>query len=141
VTASPYKQDGFTGEKFTLNHTPLTALANNNDKAGTLTSGIAASMFAGADLRISITVPGKIVKSTGAISNGGKTVTWRPKIGEKTDLATTVDLPRVPWTLIGGGVAFLLALLVAFIVMRSRRKSPALPPALDSSIPRSKTGK
>jgi hypothetical protein len=164
VTEIPYKQDGFTGQKFMLNHTPLTALQNGTNKEGNLaivrkgnqirvtglldltssgqgtadplgalTGGIATSMFASADLRISITVPGKIVKSTGVISNGGKTVTWRPKIGEKTDLATTVDLPMVPWTLIGGGVALLLALLVAFIVMRSRRRSPALPPALDSS--------
>jgi hypothetical protein len=153
VTEVPYKEGGFTGQKFILNHTPLSALENGQNKEGSisivrsgkhirvsgfldltmkdqgtsdplgaLSGDFAASMFAGADLRISITVPGKIVKSTGEISADGKTVTWRPKMGQKTDLATTVDLPSVPWTLIGGGVALLIALLTALLVIRSQKK-------------------
>jgi galactokinase/mevalonate kinase-like predicted kinase len=72
-------------------------------------------------------VPGKIVKSTGTISADRKMVTWRPKMGKKTNLATTVDLPSVPWTLIGGAAAFLIALLIALFVIRSQKKAKMTP--------------
>jgi hypothetical protein len=158
VTEVPYKSGGFTGTKFVLNHTPLSAFEDSKNKEGSLSivksgkhirvSGFldltmkdtgtgdplgalsgdfASSMFAGADLRISITVPGKIVKSTGTISADRKMVTWRPKLGKKTNLATTVDLPSVPWTLIGGAAAFLIALLIALFVIRSQKKAKMTP--------------
>jgi hypothetical protein len=80
-------------------------------------------MFASAQFRISVTFPGKITKSTGEISKDRRTVTWNPAFGEKTDLATTVELDTpmnfVLWTI--GGVIF-IALVILLIILNRRKK-------------------
>ena len=54
---------------------------------------IAKSMMSAMDLRISIRVPGKVIKTTGELSTDGKTISWHPKYGEKNDLATEIEIP------------------------------------------------
>ncbi len=164
VTVSKYHQGGFTGEKVTFDHSPLNAFSSSTQKDGSFaidikgnhayisgamdlsSTGTGASgtssmddaltkaMFAGAQIRISVTFPGKITKSTGEISKDGRTVTWNPTIGDKTDLATTVALDSplnyIPWAF--GGV--LLIALVGWLIFINRKKTP-ISFATDEEIP------
>lgn len=153
VTVSKYHQGGFTGEKVTFDHAPLTAFSSSAQKdgsfaidikgnhayisgaldlssSGTGTSGTSSmddaltkAMFTGAQIRITVTFPGKITKSTGEISKDGRTVTWNPTIGGKTDLATTVALDSpmnfIPWAI--GGL-LLIALIIWLIFINKKKK-------------------
>lgn len=155
VTVSKYHQGGFTGEKVTFDHSPLKAFSSASQKDGSFAidikenkafisgamdlsstgtqssassstdDALAKAMFASAQFRISVTFPGKITKSTGEISKDRRTVTWNPTFGEKTDLATTVDLDTpmnfVLWAI--GGVIFIA--LVILLIILNRRKKPA----------------
>lgn len=155
VTASKYHQGGFTGEKVTFNHSPLKAFSSASQKDGSFAidikenkafisgamdlsstgtqstdssstdDALAKAMFASAQFRISVTFPGKVSKSTGEISQDRRTVTWNPAFGEKTDLATTVDLDSpmnfIPWAI--GGAIFIA--LVIWLIILNRRKKPA----------------
>ncbi len=154
VTVSKYHEGGFTGEKVTFDHAPLTAFSAAAQKDGsfgidikgnqaiisgsldlsssgtgsTATSpadaALAKAMFAGAQVRVTVTFPGKITKSTGEISKDRRTVTWNPTFGDKTDLATTVALDSpmnfIPWA-IGG---LLLIALVGWLIFINRKKNP-----------------
>lgn len=157
VSVSKYHEGGFTGEKFTFDHAPLKAFSSSTQKDGSFAidikgnqafiSGVldlsstgtqstgstsmddafTKAMFASAQVRIAVTFPGKITKSTGEISRDGRTVTWNPIFGDKTDLTTTVALDSpmnlIPWA-IGG---FFLIALVIWLIILNRRKSHAKP--------------
>ncbi len=165
VTVSKYHEGGFTGEKVTFDHSPLAAFSSSTQKdgsfaidikgnkayisgslnlanTGTQPSGTASmddafakAMFAGAQIRIAVTFPGKITKSTGEISKDGRTVTWNPTIGEKTNLATTVALDSpmnfIPYA-IGG--ALLIALII-WLVLINRKKPVPVAPSGEPGIP------
>lgn len=151
VTVSTYKQGGYTGQKFTLDHVPfsefgstkgadsdfkITRVGNEITVSGflDLSSGdastggnewgdaLAKSILSSADLKISIKFPAKVVKSTGEISKDGKSVTWYPKMGEKLDLTTTVDLPSLNVGLIAGGVAVIASICGGIFYLFFRRK-------------------
>jgi len=111
VTVSKYHEGGFTGEKVTFDHAPLTAFSAAAQKDGSfgidikgnqaIISGsldlssngtgtsatsptdaaLTKAMFAGAQVRVKVTFPGKITKSTGEISKDRRTVTWNPTFG------------------------------------------------------------
>lgn len=155
VTVSKYHQGGFTGEKVTFDHSPLSAFSSPIQKdgsfaidikgnkafisgsldlssTGTQSSGTSSmgdafskAMFAGAEVRVSVTFPGKITKSTGEISKDGRTVTWKPAFGGKTNLATTVALDSpmnfIPWA-VGG--ALLIALIIWLVLINRKKKLP-----------------
>lgn len=154
VTVSKYHQGGFTGEKVTFDHAPLNAFSSAAQKDGSFAIDIKGNkafisgaldlsstgtqsstsspsdealmkaMFAGAQIQIAVTFPGKVTKSTGEISQDRRTVTWNPALGDKTNLATTVELDSpmnfIPWA-IGG--AMLIA-LVAWLIILNRKKKP-----------------
>ena len=157
VTVTKYHEGGFTGEKYTLEHAPISAfsaMANQGERfalrmngnqatvSGTLDlsmtgaqnagasslfgADLVKGLFSTAQLRIAVTFPGKVIKSTGVISPDGRTVTWTPVIGEKTDLSATIalDTPMkyIPWAI--GGV-LLLALVIVLIFLN--RKKPTTP--------------
>lgn len=81
-------------------------------------------LLEGADVRITVAFPGEVLETNG--ERDGNTVTWRPVVGERTELlaiASAIDS--------GGGSSILwivLALvavaLVAGIIVLSRRKAP-----------------
>jgi len=152
VTTSDYKEGGFTGTKIELDHVPLSAFNQPGGEAGQFkitkdgntitlkgeldlssadtseTSGsewgdaLAKSLFATVDLNMSVRFPVKILKTTGKISEDGRTASWKPKLGEKLDLTTTVELPTTNFKLIGiSGVASLLLLVISILVLRKRR--------------------
>jgi hypothetical protein len=165
VTVSKYHQGEFTGEKVTFDHTPLKSFSSASQKNGSFAidikgnkvfisgamdlsstgaqpstslptdDAITKAMFASAQFRISVTFPGKISKSTDEISHDRRTVTWNPAFGEKTDLATTVDLDSpincISWA-IGGAILIVLVVLL-FILIR-KKKSTELS-ASDSETP------
>ena len=159
VTVTKYKQGGYTGEKFTLDHVPFSEFGNGEgsesdfkirrvgnqitvsgfldlSSGDATTSGsdwgdaLAKSIMSSADLKISIKFPAKVVKSTGEISADGKSVTWRPTMGEKLDLTTTVEIPSLNIGLIVGGVASLAAIGGGVAFYLSRRKKLELNPEL-----------
>lgn len=81
-------------------------------------------LLEGADVRITVSFPGEVLETNG--ERDGNTVTWRPVVGERTELlaiASAIDS--------GGGSSILwiaLALvtvaLVAGMIVLSRRKAP-----------------
>lgn len=165
VAVSKYHEGGFTGEKVTFDHAPLTAFSSaaqkdgafaidikgnkafisgalNLSSTGTQSSNssstedaLTKAMFAGAQIRITVTFPGKITKSTGHISQDRRTVTWNPAFGDKTNLATTVALDSpmnfIPWA-IGG--ALLIALII-WLVILNRKKKTSVPSSGEQEIP------
>jgi len=85
--------------------------------------------FEGADVRITVSFPGEVLQTNG--ERDGTTVTWRPVVGERTELlavASAIDS--------GGGssilwiaLALVVAALVAGMIVLSRRKAPPRGPA------------
>ncbi len=157
VTVSEYKQDGYTGTKIVLDRVPIEAFNKEGGETGgfqiireenkiTLKgeldlssadadqseesdwgAALAKSLFATADLDISVKFPVKVLSTTGTISKDGRTVSWKPQLGEKVDLTTTVELPNQNFILVGviaGIIALVTALL--FFILRSRRKKANL---------------
>jgi hypothetical protein len=166
VTTTDYKEGGFTGTKIVLDHVPLSAFDQPGGDSGEFkiirdgntitlkgaldlsstdtseTSGsdwgdaLAKSLFATADLNMSVKFPVKILSTTGQISEDGRTVSWKPKFGEKLDLTTTVELPTTNFKLIGlGAVGLLLILIGTAALVTKRRKSKSIEPQEESSIP------
>jgi hypothetical protein len=153
VTISDYKQDGYTGTKIVLDRVPMEAfnkaggdtggfqiireenkitLKGELDLSSADTSevddsewgaALAKSLFATADLDISVKFPVKVLSTTGTISEDGRTVSWKPQLGEKVDLTTTVELPNQNFIL-AGIIAGIIALVggVLFVILRTRRK-------------------
>jgi hypothetical protein len=119
VTVLSYKQDGYTGQKFVLKNVPFSAfkansksqslaikqvgnkitvsgaldLTNSDGSTNTESDALAQSMLATADVHISIKFPYEISESNGEVSTDKRTVTWRPKFGEKNELRATMTIP------------------------------------------------
>ena len=153
VTISDYKQDGYTGTKIVLDRVPMEAFNKDGGDTGgfqiireenkiTLKgeldlssadtgevddsewgAALAKSLFATADLDISVRFPVKVISTTGTISEDGRTVSWKPQLGEKVDLTTTVELPTQNFIL-GGIIAGIVAMVgaVLFVTTKARRK-------------------
>jgi hypothetical protein len=157
VTISEYKQDGYTGTKIVLDRVPIEAFNKEGGETGgfqiireenkiTLKgeldlssagtdqsdesdwgAALAKSLFATADLDISVKFPVKVLSTTGTISEDGRTVSWKPQLGEKVDLTTTVELPNQNFILAGiiAGIIALVA-VVLFIILKTRRKKASV---------------
>jgi len=155
VTVTPYKKDGYTGSTYTFDRVPFSAFksdgstsndirvertgnqikltgaldfsyGDSTDASDPFSNLLAQSISSSADLKISGKFPVKVLSSTGTISEDGKTVTWIPKLGEKLDLATTVEIPKalqfktqLVYTFLG-----LLVILVLILALRQKRKKP-----------------
>ena len=158
VTVTEYKENGYTGTKIILDRVPISAFNKQGGESGgfqitreenritlkgeldlssEVTDGsdisewgdaLAKSLFATADLNISVKFPVKVLSTTGTISQDGRTVSWKPQIGEKIDLTTTVELPNrdlIVLGLIAAAVVFALIILLVFIKVRKRKNSSA----------------
>ena len=148
VTVRPYKKDGYTGEEYDLKDVPIAAFnpGGKNDSftitetskkitvngymdfsdtsgGGAIGSQLASTMMSSADIHISIKFPYDVTSSTGVISSDKKTVTWRPKIGEKTQLQAVVEIPSTSYVtyLVAALVLVLILILVGLILARRRR--------------------
>lgn len=137
VTVRSYAKSGFTGQEYDLKDVPISAFKPNgkNDSftinqtpkqitvtgymdltdtsGGDLTSNqLASMMMSSADIHISIKFPYKVTSSTGEISADERTVTWRPKIGEKTKLQAVIAIPATSYVLYAGGLIALIIILI-----------------------------
>jgi len=155
VTVTPYKKDGYTGSTYTFDRVPFSAFKSDGsttndikvertdsqikltgaldfsygdltDELDPFSNLLAQSISSSADLKISIKFPVKVLSSTGTISEDGKTVTWIPKLGEKLDLATTVELPKALQFKAQIIYAFLGLLVILILVIFVRKKKEKL---------------
>ena len=157
VTVTEYKQNGYTGTKVILDRVPMSAFNKQGGESGgfqiiregnriTLKGeldlstqqtdssdisewgdALAQSLFATADLNISVKFPVKVVTTTGTISEDGRTVSWKPQIGEKVDLTTTVELPNknfIVLGIVGSAVVLIVIILIFAIKARKKKDSP-----------------
>jgi len=146
----PYDKDGKIGEAYVFSGVPLSEFGNsgatglkithrgdryfvsghldltNNSATDPQTQALAKQFGSTPELRIKLTFPGEVLKSNGTIS--GRSVTWHPKLGERTELTaearTTAVIPRL--LAIAGGVVGLLliiGLIVLLLLLRRRRKA------------------
>jgi hypothetical protein len=84
-------------------------------------SAFVKTIFSSAELRIRVKFPSEVVSTTGKLSADKRTVTWKPKIGDKVDLKTTVRVPEVKVVLYAG-IGLLGLLLTGGILYFMRRK-------------------
>lgn len=107
-----------------------TQSATEEDFGGLLGDAFIKSIFSSADLKIKVTFPAEVVKTTGSLSEDRRTVTWTPEFGEKLDLTTTVKVPTLNYTLyaaIGVG-AILLLLITGLLIKRRKPSAPSIEP-------------
>ncbi len=161
VKVVEYKEDGYTGQKLILDRVPFSEFGKNSSGESDfkvkrdgnkitvsgfldLSSGedsssgsdwgdaLAKSIMSSADLKISIKFPAKVLRSTGEIGQDGKSVTWRPELGEKVDLTTTVELPTAKIGAAIGGLLVLIVLAVAVVFVVVRRRKASAPPTQEA---------
>jgi len=101
------------------------------------------SLASGAQLVVAITFPGEVKEHNGTLKD--RTVTWTPKVGEKTDMharGSAVSSSSLLMKLLVAGAAVLLlvllGLLIAWLIIRGRRKAvpaqaQATAPGIDGS--------
>lgn len=162
VTVERYDQGGFTGQRITLDKVPFSefqkggesgdltisrdgnlvtlngfldlSMENSGNSEDEFSQAIASSIFASADLKIRVTFPAEVVSTTGELSDDRRTVIWKPKIGDRVDLDTTVKLPNPPIYLFAGiGISLLLTLIAVYLVARKRRNKALVVGQLNSS--------
>jgi hypothetical protein len=152
VTVMPYKKDGFTGSTYTFDRVPFSAFksdgstgndikvertgnqikltgaldfsyGDSTDASDPFSNLLAQSISSSADMKISVKFPVKVLSSTGTISEDGKTVTWIPKLGEKLDLTTTVEIPKALQFKTQIVYAFLGLFVILILVIFLRKKN------------------
>lgn len=145
---SPYADDKFEGKTYTFHDVPIDAFSQGTTAGETisikrvgdtfqvdgeidLTPAATGPLQPGAaqlakdmELRIAITFPGAVSQRSGGTITGN-TVTWTPAFGEKTEIQATGSAigsggngPTM-WILLG--LAILLVVVVALVLVRSRR--------------------
>ena len=149
VTTLPYSKDGFTGQEYVLKDVPISAfkpmgqdnsfsisetptritvsgyLDLSSTSGGDATSSLlASSILSTADIHVTIKFPYDVVSSTGVISSDRRTVTWRPKLGEKTKLEAVIAIPSgsIAIEIVGVLVVVLLAIAVGAFIGRQRKR-------------------
>jgi hypothetical protein len=104
------------------------AFDTSTSGAGLDTSPDASALMTGAQLLVSITFPGEVKEHNGTLK--GRTVTWTPKIGERTEMhargSAVSTSPFRLWLIVAGAgvlLLVLLGLLIAWLIIRGRRKA------------------
>ncbi len=159
VTVRAYAKDGYTGQEYDLKDVPLSAFnpSGKNDsftitetpKQITVTgymdlsdtsggdatgSQLASMMMSSADIHVSITFPYDVTSSTGEISKDKRTVTWRPKIGEKTQLRAVASIPSASYVAYLSGVVVLIIILILLGLLLARRRKLRFQSVLQNEI-------
>ncbi len=147
VSSTRYDVDGLVGRSYVLKDVPLAefgggagglTITRKGDRffvAGqvdmTSTSAADPNAKAGppAETRIRMTFPGEVLESNGKID--GRTVTWKPKVGEKTALAAearTSEIIPILLAAVGGAAVFLLFVGFLFFLLSrgGGRRAPAV---------------
>ena len=146
VRTSDYDDDQYSGKKYTFEDVPISRFSGDGstdslsivhqgdvfvvsgalDLSAADTSQIpnADQALGTADISLSITFPGAVQAASAGGVISGNTVTWRPKFGEKTQIAATGSAIAtgggvLPWILLGAAV---LIVLIVVRVLLARRK-------------------
>lgn len=151
VSAEPYEDDEFAGQRFSFDAVPLSRFNESEDpdalqivregdvfrvsgaldlSGATGATGVPGfeDAFQGAELRIRISFPGEVTESNGRVE--GNTVTWEPKVGERLEIRATASAIGGA----GGGsnlalipilVGAVAVLAIAIAVVASRRRGGA----------------
>jgi len=149
----PYNTDGKIGRRYTFSDVPLTefggrgalSIQRKGDRffvtglvdmttetpTGLGEMAIAERFGRTAETRIRITFPGEVLKSNGKID--GRSVTWHPKLGERTALSaearTSAIIPVLLIVASAAAVFLVIVGLTVFLVLRHRRRrAPATVP-------------
>lgn len=144
----PYNAGGKIGQAYTFTGVPLSEFGGGADGLSIIRRGdrffvtgvvdmttdtptdpqekaIAERFKKTAETRIRMTFPGEVLKSNGKID--GRSVTWHPKIGEKTTLtaeARTSAIIPILLAAVGAAAVLLLVVgLVVFLLLRRRRRA------------------
>ncbi len=77
------------------------------------------------DMSVSITVPGKIIETTGTVE--GQKITWIPEYGKKNPISARVESPLAPpfpWLVVisVGGALIVAAIVISVIIVLRKRK-------------------
>jgi hypothetical protein len=167
TSVAPYEDDQFAGETITYEDVDLSQF-NQGDAADSLKiervgdefhvsgavdfsrengannplGGTAQQALSSAQLSITLAFPGAVSSSNGQIS--GTSVTWTPKIGEKTDLTAVASAIGPPggalWVWVIVGTALVAAVVVVLVMLRRRRDVPPPPGAEVPVAPPSSDG-
>lgn len=110
--------------------------SSQDDLGGVLGEALAKSLFSSADLRIKVTFPAEVVSTTGSLSEDRRTVTWKPEIGDKLDLSTTVKVPSFNFIMFGftGLGALLIIALTIWFVKRKKTSNLVISNDTEDSI-------
>ncbi|MGB9376693.1 MAG: hypothetical protein WCB04_04175 [Mycobacteriales bacterium] len=149
ISQRRYDEGGKVGQLYTFTNVPLSEFGGANGLSITrkqdrfyvvgivdMTTGertdprekaIAEKFTKSAETRIRLTFPGEVIKSNGKID--GRSVTWHPKIGQRTKLTAEARTSAIIPVLVAGGGAvaalLLIAALVTFLLLRRRRRNNA----------------
>jgi hypothetical protein len=155
VTTTPYEDDTFVGQTVTFDAVPIPQfggvessdtlqIVREGDQfkvtgvmdlsTGTSTGDpqldqMLQEALKTADIRITMTFPGEVVSSNGSID--GNSVTWEPKIGERTEIqavAKATGGSSFPWLLIVIAAVVVLVVVVVVFVLSARGKKGAVAP-------------
>jgi hypothetical protein len=156
VTTSPYEDDTFVGQRVTFDAVPIAQFAGAEGSdtlqivregdefkvsgvldlsSGTEGTGdpqldqILQKALETADISLTMTFPGEVVSSNGSID--GSSVTWEPKIGERTEIqavAKATGGSSMLWLWIAIAAAVVLVVMVAVFALRARGKKGAVVP-------------
>jgi hypothetical protein len=154
VSSSDYEDDTFVGKTYTFHDVPIEQMSDSTDAESLqirrqgdtyVVSGVldlttdaleggaggqlGQAALQSAEVRVAITFPGPVQSATGQID--GRTVTWMPKVGERTVLSAVGS--AIGSDGVGAAVWIVIALLVAAAVVagavlvtrRNRRGSQA----------------
>jgi len=157
VQTSDYDDGTFQGKRYTFSGVPLDRFNGNSQDGsltithqgdtfvvdGTLDLSSATSTLPGADqalssaqISVEITFPGAVSSASPGGVIDGKTVTWTPKLGQKTEIQATGSAIASggtgPWLWIAIA-AVVLALVIGLLIVVSRRNRPAAAPVSDEA--------
>jgi len=161
TTSAPYEDDHFSGVQYTYDNVDLSQFnqgntldslkiervgdqfqvsgaldfSNTGQKGSTL-GPAAQQALRSAQLSVKLTFPGAVSSSNGTVE--GDSVTWIPKIGQKTELTAVASAIGTgggfpAWIILAGVLVLLLA--AAVFVMNRRRRPPELPAEASISPP------
>lgn len=165
VTSEPYDDGTYVGTKYTFENVPLNTFQTKDAKDGDLriervgddivvsgnldmasdsadepedefSKSIAQAMMASFDMKLTITLPGKIVSTNG--KQDGQSITWNLVYNSGNQISARANAPQSnPLTLIltaGGGALLIFALFLGLVLARrSKRPAPNPIPVSDDS--------
>jgi hypothetical protein len=160
VTTAPYEDDTFIGQTVTFDAVPIpqfssgegsdtlqivregdqfkvTGVMDLSSASGSTgdpqIDAIVQEALKSAEIRITMTFPGEVVSSNGTID--GNSVTWEPKIGERTEIqavAKATGGSSFPWLWIVIAAVVVVVVIVVVVALSARGKKGEAAPEVEA---------